>query len=286
MTFADKLTIRAWSAAKDQIGVMERDQHRIHTLLTSLGDVPSSNGRYSSGHEFLTALRAARSSATIKPFTRDPVMSSNGNDMAELHLSISNTSRDNLQLSMTARQNTWFHDISHQLCEQHNIYRDRSYGRAYPTIDVRYMAGQDQDTMLVRNMETGQFTDQMTHNRITASRQQIGREFEEDRARWLMRAGCSCQLTPVTGDRGGDIVGQTNTGKKYVAQCKKCNRGSIGREALQQAHYARSFYSADLALVFTNGKFTRQAREDATRMNIILIEERDIESLNEILAAA
>ncbi len=75
----------------------------------------------------------------------------------------------------------------------------------------------------------------------------------------LERAGWRTRLTAVTGDQGADIIA-SRSGKTLVVQCKLyCS--TVGNDAVQQAHAARAFQSADVAAVVSNQPFTRSARE-------------------------
>ncbi len=94
-------------------------------------------------------------------------------------------------------------------------------------------------------------------------------------------AGYSVFKTPRSNDYGADLI----ITKKYkiVVQAKLYYKNAVSNKAVQEAVSALKVYSADIALVITNWKFTAQAKKLAKIQNVILIERDDImDFLNDI----
>lgn len=72
--------------------------------------------------------------------------------------------------------------------------------------------------------------------------------------------------TPVSGDHGADIICYRN-GYKYVVQCK-CYTGNVSNKAVQEIYTARGYYEADVAMIMTNSRLTKQAKEEAEQLEI------------------
>ena len=71
-----------------------------------------------------------------------------------------------------------------------------------------------------------------------------------------------------SGDQGGDITGYKD-GKNWVFQCKRYSN-NVGNKAVQQAHFAKTFYQCDTAAVITNQFFTEAARTAAKASGVEL----------------
>ncbi len=76
--------------------------------------------------------------------------------------------------------------------------------------------------------------------------------------------------TPVSGDHGADIICYRN-GYKYVVQCK-CYTGNVSNKAVQEIYTARGYYEADVAMIMTNSRLTKQAKEEAEQLDIKVME--------------
>ena len=96
-----------------------------------------------------------------------------------------------------------------------------------------------------------------------------GEEFEEACAKILNKNGFkNIQLTPKSGDYGGDILAEKDQ-IKYVIQCKRYN-SSIGVSAVQEVIASRTIYKCHVGVVLTNNYFTKAAEKLADENNIIL----------------
>ncbi len=98
-----------------------------------------------------------------------------------------------------------------------------------------------------------------------------GEEFEVIVMSWLRELGAEgAHMTPRTGDQGADIVFVYGT-RRVAVQCKRYS-GSVGNDAVQEAHAARTFYGCTDAWVVTTGTFTPSARALAQRTHVVLVE--------------
>ncbi len=103
-----------------------------------------------------------------------------------------------------------------------------------------------------------------------------GIDFENYIASLFSKLGYKVETTPKTGDQGADLIlYDLETHEKTVVQCK-FYKGSVGVEAVQQAIAAKKYYKADHAIVVTNSKYTKSAKELALRSNVELIDGQDL----------
>ena len=86
----------------------------------------------------------------------------------------------------------------------------------------------------------------------------------------------NAETTKQSGDYGGDIIAKKN-GIKIVAQCKKWNN-SVGLAAVQEVGFAQKYYKADYAIVITNNKFSKAAKEGAKKNDVILLRHPELEN--------
>lgn len=107
-----------------------------------------------------------------------------------------------------------------------------------------------------------------------------GEEFEDALARMFAAQGYHVVQTPVTGDFGADLLLRRGA-DRAVVQAKRY-AGSVGQEAVREAHAAKAIYGADRAVVVTTGRFTSHAMQLA-RANSVEIWDRD--TLGNALAA-
>ncbi len=96
-----------------------------------------------------------------------------------------------------------------------------------------------------------------------------GNDFEYYCAELLKKSGfMKVQVTSASGDYGADILAEQH-GIKYAIQCK-CYSSDIGIDAVYQISGGMKYYEANVGCVLTNRYFTRQARELADKIGIIL----------------
>ena len=96
-----------------------------------------------------------------------------------------------------------------------------------------------------------------------------GSDFEYYCAELLKKSGfMKVHVTSASGDYGADILAEQH-GIKYAIQCK-CYSSDIGIDAVYQISGGMKYYEANVGCVLTNRYFTRQARELADKIGIIL----------------
>ena len=107
-----------------------------------------------------------------------------------------------------------------------------------------------------------------------------GVEFEKFLMYHFKSKGYAVDTTPKSGDFGADLILRKN-GIRTVVQAKRHSK-NVGVKAIQEAIAAKGFYHADKAIVATNSKFTKNARQLALTSDIRLI---DREKLIEFMSA-
>jgi restriction system protein len=96
-----------------------------------------------------------------------------------------------------------------------------------------------------------------------------GPMFEERLAVLFRGLGYSAEIVGSSrGDYGGDLIVAKDRTKTVVQA--KCWKKNVGVKAVQEAVGARGYYSADAAMVVTNARFTKQARELAHKNTVKL----------------
>ena len=99
-----------------------------------------------------------------------------------------------------------------------------------------------------------------------------GYDFEYWCADYLLRNGFrEARVTKASGDYGADIVAVDRDGNRWVVQCKRYTR-PVGNSAVQEVLGAKNHYGANKALVMTNSRITKQARELAWENAVAIIE--------------
>ncbi len=101
-----------------------------------------------------------------------------------------------------------------------------------------------------------------------------GEEFEVFLKKQFEKRGFKVELTPVSGDFGGDLLLKK---RRYtcVVQAKRY-RGSVGVHAVQEVIGAVAYYEADESMVITNSYYTKAARELAEKNDVILWDRDDL----------
>ena len=99
--------------------------------------------------------------------------------------------------------------------------------------------------------------------------QEDGIKYEKYCCEYLQNQGYSTKTTVASGDQGIDIIAEKDD-VKYAIQCKFRTEGSIGNDAIQQAHAGKDYYDCDLAMVITNVDFTPKAISLAKKLKVKL----------------
>ena len=77
--------------------------------------------------------------------------------------------------------------------------------------------------------------------------------------------------TKASGDHGVDLLAVEPNGNKWAIQCKYYSN-AVSVKAVQEAYSGKTIYDCDKAVVITNSIFTKQARDDAEKLGVELIE--------------
>nr|WP_078845766.1 restriction endonuclease [Streptomyces albus] len=106
-------------------------------------------------------------------------------------------------------------------------------------------------------------------------------QFEHAVRDLMFRDGCRDAVrTGGRGDRGADVIATDPAGRRWVIQCKHRRNGTagsaIGTPDLQRLNgTARPIHGADVVVMLTNGRFTRDARPFSKDTRIHLVD-RDL----------
>lgn len=106
-------------------------------------------------------------------------------------------------------------------------------------------------------------------------------QFEHAVRDLMFRDGCRDAVrTGGRGDRGADVIATDPAGRRWVIQCKHRRNGTagsaIGTPDLQRLNgTARPIHKADVVVMLTNGRFTRDARPFSKDTRIHLVD-RDV----------
>lgn len=103
------------------------------------------------------------------------------------------------------------------------------------------------------------------------------RQFEEALAFLCHRDGCiRSRVTGGAGDLGADVIATTPSGHRLVIQAKRYKPGNqVTSPDLQKfGGTCYAVHRADIAAIVTTSGYTRQAREYAARMNIMLFDQQ------------
>ncbi len=94
-------------------------------------------------------------------------------------------------------------------------------------------------------------------------------DFEKLIAESLENVGFNAYATSGSGDKGIDVIAKKDS-YTIVVQVKKY-AGSVGFDAIKEAHTGLSLYNADEAWVVTSSnRFTKQAKETAEKLKVKL----------------
>ena len=108
-----------------------------------------------------------------------------------------------------------------------------------------------------------------------------GTDFEQYCAMILRENGYTTEITPASGDYGVDIIAK-QSGIIYAIQCK-CYSSDVGVDAVYQVAGGMKYYHANIGIVLTNRHFTKNAKELADAIGVVLW---DRESLEDLIATA
>lgn len=98
--------------------------------------------------------------------------------------------------------------------------------------------------------------------------------FERYAGKLLKHKGYSVRFTPVTNDKGVDIVA-TRDHIRYAIQVKRYS-SAVSRRAVSDAVAGKSYYHCSIPMVITNNYFTKGAKELAKATKCKLIDRNDL----------
>lgn len=104
-----------------------------------------------------------------------------------------------------------------------------------------------------------------------------GTAFEEYLGSIFGDLGYVVDLTPASGDFGADLI-LSKDGNRIAVQAKQYAK-PVGFDAVKEAHFARSYYSASQAWVIATHGFTPQAIKAAESTDVMLIDGKELLSL-------
>ncbi|MEV3925931.1 restriction endonuclease [Actinomadura coerulea] len=105
-------------------------------------------------------------------------------------------------------------------------------------------------------------------------------EFESAVAELMIRDAITARQVGGSDDQAADVIGEhAATGTRIVVQCKHTTiRANVGVQVIYQVNgTAGPAHRADVAVVVTNGGFTRSARRNAEQFRIALLDRAELE---------
>lgn len=97
-----------------------------------------------------------------------------------------------------------------------------------------------------------------------------GLEYEQYCADYLSKHGYhDAKTTKASGDHGVDVIA-FKRGKKYAVQCKYYS-SPVGNKAIQEVYTGMALYDCDYGIVITNSTFTKQAKDEASKLGVKLM---------------
>lgn len=97
-----------------------------------------------------------------------------------------------------------------------------------------------------------------------------GLEYEQYCADYLNKHGYhDAKTTKASGDHGVDVIA-FKRGKKYAVQCKYYS-SPVGNKAIQEVYTGMALYDCDYGIVITNSTFTKQAKDEASKLGVKLM---------------
>lgn len=97
-----------------------------------------------------------------------------------------------------------------------------------------------------------------------------GLEYEQYCADYLNKHGYhDAKATKASGDHGVDVIAYKR-GKKYAVQCKYYS-SPVGNKAIQEVYTGVALYDCDYGIVITNSTFTKQAKDEASKLGVKLM---------------
>jgi len=97
-----------------------------------------------------------------------------------------------------------------------------------------------------------------------------GLEYEQYCVDYLNKHGYhNAKATKASGDHGVDVIAFKRR-KKYAVQCKYYS-SPVGNKAIQEVYTGMTLYDCDYGIVITNSTFTKQAKDEASKLGVKLM---------------
>jgi len=108
-----------------------------------------------------------------------------------------------------------------------------------------------------------------------------GDEYEKYCKYILKQRGWIVELTPKSGDQGVDLIAT----KEYLKVCIQCKRYSkpVGNKAVQEIFTGKEFYNGSHGVLVSNARFTKSAKNLASKTGIILLSDENLMNLESLL---
>lgn len=135
----------------------------------------------------------------------------------------------------------------------------------------------------LRALRRRRYREQLRAIRIAGVDQMSGAQFENYVAELLRHAGYGVSLVGASGDQGADLI-LTRRGRRIACQVKRYSR-PVSNTAVQEAVAAMAYWRCDAAMVVTNSRLTRGARELAEANGCEVVERRELGELIESFRA-
>jgi len=118
----------------------------------------------------------------------------------------------------------------------------------------------------LKNKKINNFLKNITLDNINSL---TGNEFEVFLYYLFLNMGFDVILTPKSHDYGADLILKIHN-KTIVVQSKLYNNHNIGISSIQEVYASIKYYKADLGIVVTNSKFTKNSINLANSTNVLL----------------
>ena len=121
----------------------------------------------------------------------------------------------------------------------------------------------------IANFKKGQINKFLSNITIDNINSLSGNEFEEFLYYLFLNMGFDVTLTPKSHDYGADLILKLYN-KTIVVQSKLYTSHSIGISSVQEVYSSIKYYNADLGIVVTNSKFSKNSINLANSTNVLL----------------
>lgn len=113
---------------------------------------------------------------------------------------------------------------------------------------------------------------------FTISDRLVPPEYERRCTAILERLGWTVHVTRPGRAQDADMIAEKR-GVRLVIRCRP-DPWPVGHEAVQEVHAARHLYDGTMACLVAPAGFTAQARREAGRLSVRLLQDRELETLD------